>query len=95
MFSSIISLRMANWNKWIKLFTDLLALFINFIGLIYWIWICLLVLVLAYTVSILIAVSFRFSQSPEWNTFIFLSLFISRAHEKNLPLSIASSLMLN
>ena len=45
MFSSIISLRMANWNKWTKLFTDLLALFINFnsllalfigFGFVYW-----------------------------------------------------------
>ena len=48
MFSSIISLRTANWNKWTKLFTDLLALstgityslalFIRLGGFIYWIY---------------------------------------------------------
>ena len=86
MISSIISLRMANWNKWTKLFTDLLVLFIGFIcllvlyigfgGFIYWIY--LLALVLAYTVSILIAISFRFSQRPERNIFTFLSLYISQ-----------------
>ena len=48
MFSSIISLCMANWNKWTKLFTELLALsigstyslalFIRFGGFTYWIY---------------------------------------------------------
>ena len=48
MFTSIISLRMANWNKWTKLFTDFLALsigssyslalFIWFGGFTYWIY---------------------------------------------------------
>ena len=87
MFSSIISLRTASWNKWTKLFTDLLALSIDstyswalviwFGGFIYWIY--LLALVSAYTVSILIAISFRFSHSSERNTFAFLSLYISHA----------------
>ena len=46
MFSSIIFLRTANWNKWTKVFTDLLALsigftyslalFIGFGGFVYW-----------------------------------------------------------
>ena len=58
-FSIIVSLCTTNWNKWAKLFTDLLAL------------------VLAYAVSILIAISFKFSQSPQWNIFTFLSLCIS------------------
>ena len=86
MFSIMISLRTTNWNKWTKLFTDLLVLFIVFICLlalfigfgsfIYWIY--LSALVLAYTISILIAISFRFSQSPERKTFTFLSLCISQ-----------------
>ena len=48
MFTSIISLRTANWNKWTKLFTDLLALsigstyslalFIRFGGFTHWIY---------------------------------------------------------
>ena len=59
MFSSVMSLRTAKWNKWTKLFTDLLAL------------------VLAYTVSILTETSFTFFQRSEWNTFTFLSLYIS------------------
>ena len=75
MFTSIISLRTANWNKWTKLFTDLLALpigstyslalFIRFGGFTHWIY--LLALFIGFTYSIwwlyLFAISMGFSFS--------------------------------
>ena len=66
MFTSIISLRTANWNKWTKLFTDFLALsigssyslalFIWFGGFTYWIYLLALFihwLYLFYLVALL------------------------------------------
>ena len=69
----------------------LLALFIGFIYLPY-----LRALVSAYTVFILIANSVSFSHISERNTFTFLSIYISHIlMDKNLLLSITSSLVLN
>ena len=65
-FSSNISLRTASWNKWTKLFTDLLALsigstysltlFIRFGGFIYWI--CLLALFTSFIYSLALFIRF-------------------------------------
>ena len=60
MFTSIISLRTANWNKWAKLFTDILALsvgsayslalFIRFGGFTYWIYLLALFIGFIYSI---------------------------------------------
>ena len=64
MFTSIISLRTANWNKWTKLFTDLLALsigssyslalFIWFGGFTYWIYLLALFIGFIYSLALFI-----------------------------------------
>ena len=64
MFTSIISLRTANWNKWTKLFTDLLALsigstyslalFIRFGGFTHWIYLLALFIGFIYLLALLI-----------------------------------------
>ena len=64
MFTSIISLLTANWSKWAKLFTDLLALFIGFIyslvlfigfaGFIYWIYLLALLIHFIYSLALFI-----------------------------------------
>ena len=64
MFTSIISLRTANWNKWTKLFTDLLALpisstyslalFIRFGGFTHWIYLLALFIGFIYLLALFI-----------------------------------------
>ena len=104
MISSIISLRMTNWNKWTKLFTDLLVLFIGFyllIGFIYWIWwFYLLDLSISFSFSVhsihshsnLIQI---FSETRKEHLYISFTIHISGTHGKNLSLSITSSLVLH
>ena len=80
MFTSIISLRTANWNKWTKLFTDLLALsigstyslvlFIRFCGFTYWIYLLALFSGFIYWLALLIP----FGGSTHW--IYLLDLFI-------------------
>ena len=60
MFTSIISLRTANWNKWTKLFSDLLVLsigssysldlFIRFGGFTHWIYLLALFIGFIYSI---------------------------------------------
>ena len=114
MFSSVIPLRTTNWNKWTKLFTDLLALFIHwfylfdlvalFNGFIYWPflfiafiysiwWIYLLDLSIGFSFSVYNIHSHSnfsqiFSQLRREHLYISLTIHVSRAHVKNLPLSI-------
>ena len=64
MFTSIISLRTANWNKWTKLFTDLLALpisstyslalFIRFGGFTHWIYLLAVFIGFIYLLALFI-----------------------------------------
>ena len=80
MFTSIISLRTANWNKWTKLFTDLLALsigstyslalFIRFGGFTYWIYLLAFFIGFVY----LLALFIQFGGSTHW--IYLLALFI-------------------
>ena len=80
MFTSIISLRMANWTKWEKLFTDLLALssgstyslalFIRFGGFIYRMYLLALFNGFLYSLSVFS----RFGGSAHW--IYLLDLFI-------------------
>ena len=98
MFSSIISLRMANWNKWTNLFTDLLALsigssyslalFIRFGGFTYWIYLLALSIGFIYSMALFI----RLGGFTYW--IYLLALFISFIYALTLFIRLGSFIYL-
>ena len=98
MFTSIISLRTANWNKWTKLFTDLLALsigstyslalFIRFGGFTYWIYLLALSIGFIYSMALFI----RLGGFTYW--IYLLALFISFIYTLTLFIRLGSFIYL-